>query len=225
MQNRHSFHLFFLLILILLVQGSCKKNNNSVPFKFMNDLSSLKYDETIVLKTNHTENSINWHSSNPYVAEINQNGLVTAMHIGKTIIKARFNEQVIEKEITVTPYVEDIQEPILIADAEILEIESKEKRKLINKTFMVSEYESPSAYGKTIFYTFSNQRVSNSGIIFGVVDVQKEHTIRTFFKERYILDHSEGDNMNFSNEYQDLKIVLDKDENKRLLAIYLHYKE
>lgn len=225
MQNRLTFLLFLLLFLLPLFQGSCQKANNSDPLKFMNDLSTLKYDETIVLETNHSENSINWYSSNPYVAEINQGGLVTAMHIGKTIIKARFNEQVIEKEITVTPYVEAIQEPILIEDADIQEIESKEKRKLINKSFMVSEYENTSAYGKTIFYIFSNQRVSSSGIIFGVVDAQKEQTIRTFYKERYILDHSDGDNMNFSNEFQNLKIVLDKDENKRLIAFYIYFKD
>lgn len=225
MQNRLTSNLLLLLFLLPLFQGSCKKANNSDPLKFINDSSTLKYDETIVLKTNHPENSIDWSSSNPYVAEIDQNGLLTAMHIGRTIIKARFNEQIIEKEITVNPYVEDIQEPILIADAKIQEIESKEKRKLINKSFMVSEYESSSAYGKTIFYIFSNQKVSSSGIIFGVVDAQKEHTIRTFFKERYILDHSDGDNMNFSNEYQNLKIVLDKDGNKRLIAIYIHYNE
>lgn len=225
MQNRLTSHLVYLLFLLPLTQVSCQKTKAPIPFKFMNDPSTMKYDETIILNTNHPENTINWQSSNPYVAEINQNGLVSAKHVGKTTIKAKHNEEEIEKEIIVTPYVEDIQEPILIPDANILEIESKEKRKLINKTFMVSEYESPSAYGKTIFYSFSNQKVSNSGIIFGVVDVQKEHTIRTFYKERYILDHSDDDNMNFSNEYQNLKIVLGKDEYKRLIAIYIFYND
>ncbi|MDE6304034.1 MAG: Ig-like domain-containing protein, partial [Paramuribaculum sp.] len=99
--------------------------------KLNKETLELKVGETAtltatVLPDNATDKSVTWSSSNPDVATVNADGMITAIAVGETVISATCGEATAECKVTVNP----VAAESVMLDKEAVEMKVGETAKL-----------------------------------------------------------------------------------------------
>jgi len=195
-------------------------------FDIRNLPNEMKYDERIKLNYDHRIDKIVWSSSDPFVAIIDENSFLIGQHIGTTTISASWKDKTIEKELTITPYVQGIQEPLVDFGKPIDRIKSLMKVKPTEEDFSALYYVNSSEHSKYLYYWFnSNKQLFLSGIIFGAQDDKLLKTAQTFFAERYHVMKEKNKRTYYLDSKRTFFVVLDINADRQLIGFYNPIKE
>ncbi len=217
-----------LIVPFLLLFCHCRKimDPEEPIFDIRNLPNEMKYDEQIKLNADHHKDQILWASSDPFVAIIDENGFLKGQHIGTTTISVSWKDKIIEKELTITPYVQGIQEPFVHFGKSIARIKSLMKVKPVEEDFSALYYANPSEHSKYLYYWFnSRNQLFLSGIIFGDHDVKLSKIAHTFFAERYHVMKEKNKRTYYLDSKRNYFIVLDINSEKQLVGFYNPIKE
>lgn len=110
------------------------------------------------------EGATSWLSNDEFVAKVDQDGLVTGMHVGTTTIVATNGKSKATCEVTINPKYILFDTPLLNWGASKSSIESSEKHSKIDLSsddFVVYDYTSGST-GCLLMYGFENNRLKSA---------------------------------------------------------------
>ena len=89
--------------LLVSAETEDSENKNSVAIEITPDVFELSVNETESLICSYTgDGDIIWAISNPYIAEVDNNGVVTAKNFGSTTISAAVDGNIATSMVTVT---------------------------------------------------------------------------------------------------------------------------
>lgn len=179
-----------LLILSLLVVLSCKKEYNEEKIKLNYSSYTLTADETVQLTiTEGNSNEIRWSSENEFVASVSENGLVTGLHVGSTVIRAEEGYC----EIIVTPKYSYYQEPSTAwgtSIENIISIYGLPNNKIVDNNVASIYYANDNFYSPLTGYFFILNKLEISTVLFPVEQIEK---LAEFLNERYQLVYVSDD--------------------------------
>lgn len=183
-----SFPLLFILF-ISSMQSSCVKKDELLD---ENKLQEYKFDQKALelhvgntIKITSKGNISAWKSSKKFVGTIEDDGIFTAHHIGKTKISAKINDKNQSLEIKVIPKITDIPEPVSFYGKTKNQITSLEKRKVIIDKNDVLSYDTNSDLIETMYYLFQGGKATYAVFKFKMLEKTKLDYLLSFYEERY----------------------------------------
>lgn len=110
MKNRISIHLSPIVFLILLLLQGCKKEEIEITgIDIFPKRVQLNVDSSaslhVIFYPEGTYDRVEWSSTNPYVANIDETGTIKALKLGKSIIKATVQGFTKECSVDVLPHI------------------------------------------------------------------------------------------------------------------------
>lgn len=169
------------LIVMALSLCSCSDDNDSTPGLDKTEVT-LYVEETITLT--YSGGDCTWTSDNPLIASV-ENGIITANHVGETVIHA--NDA--NCKVIVKPHYTRFYEPYITWG------EGKEKVKEYMKNYEIEKENSNQLAYKgsesTLYYayTFENGKLNGSGF---ATELFESTYLMSYLLERYIPISNEG---------------------------------
>ena len=120
----------------------------------------MHYEETKQLKS---EDATKWRSDNDFVATVDQNGLVTAEHVGRTQIKASNDKNSATCEIIVEPVYNLFDDPLLNWGASMKSIQSSESHEALelSSSDVLAYNYTKNSTGCIVLYNFKNNKLES----------------------------------------------------------------
>jgi len=207
------------ILFISFCLAACSKED---PMTISQSSVQLKYDGThqfTVKKGGENVSGATWKSSDANIGTVDNTGKFKARKIGKTEISATSGDGSVKASIEIQPYSTLYTEPVLDFNQSKATIKAKEKRKLAQETTDGLIYEGENSKIEYIFYSFDNNRLEFSGVIFQATSpVVKEAT--TFLKERYPNSGIDGSLIIFLDDSKKYEIILGVDDTLGPVALY-----
>lgn len=185
MKKTNILYLSFIIMALLL--SSCSKDDNTSTPSLDKTEVTLYVEETISL-TYSGDNCI-WTSDNPLIASV-ENGIITANHVGETLIYA--NDA--QCKVTVKPHYTRYYEPYITWE------EGKEKvKQYMNNYEIETENNNQIVYrgNNSVLlyaYTFENSQLTSSAF---ATDLLESSYLIDFILERYIPVSNEENTFTF----------------------------
>lgn len=181
--------------------ASCSSSDDDDVSISLSQSDIILNGKTATAQLTATPNNVEWSIENPFVATINSQGIVTAIHVGQTRIFAKSGNSSKMCNVTVSPQYTTFTEPL----TEFGE----------NKAYIISKLGAPNtqsdniiAYGtatdyQVTSYTFENDKLTMCTVALRATD-SRVLQLPLFFIERYEMKSSKINGMtayyNASNE-------------------------
>lgn len=176
--------LMLMSVFVCLFFVSCSKDDDETDTQVVISPSSMSlyYEDTKQLTAN---NATKWEAEDEFVAEVDNNGLVTGGHVGTTKIIASNDKSSAICEITVLPKYNLYDTPILDWNASVSTIESKETHKSSGSnsgTMLGYDYTKSSSNPCAVIYEFKNDKLCSVSV---VIDCLWHGDAANYLLERY----------------------------------------
>lgn len=159
--------------------------------------TEITYKSTDQVKA--SEKGGTWGSDNEFVATVDNNGKITAQHVGTTVISYTKDGASASCKVTVTPLYTDYTLPVLNWGASLSSVKSEVPSTLS----LYKEDDTTLAYttnGNMPFYvyTFVNKALASSSLTLGIAD---DDNFTRYFEQyfKYISDDEEGEGLIYAN--------------------------
>lgn len=170
--------------LILFIFNACVKKDEIIQaFQIKPDKVEIYAYEELQFKAN--KKVIKWTSSNEFICQVNDNGLLRTRHIGKAVVQAKFQDEIINIDIHVKPRITHIPEPITLMDANLSEILNIEKRPLISQSLVQLIYQTDSKLVDHFYYLFFNNKLKYAIVDYKSLTRTQYDKLLFFYDERY----------------------------------------
>ena len=208
--------------LILSIFNACVKKDEFIQ-KFQiepNKVEIYTYEE-FQLKAN--KEVVKWTSSNEFICQVNENGLLKTRHIGKAVVQAKFQDEIINIDILVKPRFTHFPEPVPRMDASLLEILKIEERTLISQSLVQLIYQTDSKLIDHFYYLFFNNKLKYAIIDYITLTGTQYDELLFFYDERYeYLGKSKRDHY-FTDQNKNILIAISFQSKPNVR--YMQYQE
>lgn len=221
------FYAFMAMATVLV--SSCSSDDDGEESLSINKSQLEMYADNEALLTATT--SAQWSSDNDFVAEVDQEGKVTANHVGETTITASNGNKRAYCKVSVVPQYTLYADPVLDFGCSMSDVKSKEKRTLAGSGTNYIGYKGDNDNVTGIIYNFNNGKLN------GVIVMIKHNynsamadRMVNFLRERYAIAGYDDDVYYFVNGNSgsfDMAVYLDPtySDNPRYATItYLPYE-
>jgi hypothetical protein len=167
----------------LFVFTACVSEGDNTALVLNEDELTLYYEDETQLTADDAA-TIAWHSEDEFVASVDEDGLVTAEHVGQTFITATTNDDSAQCMVEVKPQYHTYVEPVFDFGASKSSIQMQEYRTLERETedALLFSPDSPEIEG--VAYVFENGRMSSSAVF---VNLFSSLEATKFLMERYLV--------------------------------------
>lgn len=170
--------------LMLFIFNACVKKDEIIQeFQIKPNRVEIYAYEELQFKAN--KEVVKWTSSNEFICQVNDNGLLKTRHIGKAVIQAKFQDELINIDIHVTPRITHIPEPITLMDLSLSEILNIEKRQLISQSLVQLIYKTDSKLVDHFYYLFFNNKLKYAIVDYKSLTRTQYDELLFFYDERY----------------------------------------
>lgn len=170
--------MFLLLMALPFVFCSCSSNGSS-SFSINKSEVNLSATDTAILTAS---DDATWSSDNVFVASVDENGKVTANHVGEANISATAGSANAQCKVHVLPKYSTYEEPILNFTANMTTIKAKEKRTLSEESATSLTYKGENKAVYAVLYVFKDGQYTGVGV---VVSLSYAEEATNFLCERY----------------------------------------
>lgn len=203
----------FVLFLASTITLSCSKDGTEPSATLNQSEVNLNYDgefQFVVSKGNESVDfsTLTASSSNEFVGRINNSGMFEANKVGETTIKIMGDGISLEATVTVTPYHELFDEPIIDFTANKTTIRDSENRKFVQEVDEFLIFEGENSRINNVVYLFgANGRLRSAMSLYPTTSSLVEN-IAVFYLERYDYLGQEDDIFVFRSEDKSILVGL-----------------
>lgn len=194
-----------MLMVVLLLCGCSSDNEDDITEFSVNPKEINLTGAGASASLTASVSNVRWTSENEWVAQVDNAGKITSMHVGKTKIKAVSGGRVIECKCTVSPRFKTYEEPYLAL--------GKSKDEIVRKLGK-PDYQIPSGdamlvvYGEKDDYQITSYAFKNNKLSYILVSLKstdlRVKQIPDFLNERYVLmiELTTGTTATFTDSYR-----------------------
>ena len=142
----------------------------------------LHFEDEVGLTIIDNRSNVNWATDDEFVASVNNNGIVTAEHVGITTITAKNGKEEAYCSVSVTPEYHTYNEPIMDWGCSKQTIISRKGTPDSNQSNAIAYLQNESK-GILEMYMFENGKLTSSGIILKLSYTNTD--VASFLLERY----------------------------------------
>lgn len=178
--------LMFTAIIVALC--SCSKDDEpSKSIKIDNSKISLDVDDSkkLTIALNGVESStIQWETSNDFIADVDANGNVEGIHVGTANVYAKSDNLIDSCLVEVIGKYNTFIEPYVTIGASKNEIKALEKRSLKSEKDDQLVYNDSNSKVELIMYSFENNKLTGAAVLLKLF-VTDATELGKFYRERY----------------------------------------